>query len=203
MHAAVLCKQWPGAPLAWMAAAIMLYIMRTVVACQCRISCTAPVSGTPAATVADCQQRAHRGLLAQAIRSVASVICSWRAVGTCWPSADAPAMRTGGQWSTASIKSGVTLREERQQDVRHEALPRVDLLHDLERQLDADQVVCACASTATLSTSPCGMFWGQLPWQPLGCCKVGACTPCCDGLTRVACRYASVSLCDVPKEKAR
>ena len=63
-----------------------------------------------------------------------------------------------------SIRSGVTLGEERQQDVRHEALPRVDLLHDLERQLDADQVVCACAGTATL------WFWGQLFWQPPGCC---------------------------------
>jgi hypothetical protein len=67
MHAAVLCEQWLGAPLAWMAAAIMLYIMRTVVACQCRISCTAPVSGTPAAGGMPLLALAVVGLAAQAV----------------------------------------------------------------------------------------------------------------------------------------
>jgi hypothetical protein len=50
---------------------------------------------------------------------------------------------------------------------------------------------------------PAVSSWGQLPWQPPGCCKVGACTPRCDGLTRVACRDTSVSLHDVPKAKAQ
>lgn len=62
----------------------------------------------------------------------------------------------------------VTFGEERQQDVRHEALPRIDLLHDLQRQLDADQVVCACSSTSTSRTCPCGGLGAEPARQTSG-----------------------------------
>lgn len=39
-----------------------------------------------------------------------------------------------------------TFREKRKQDVGHEALPRIDPLHNLERQLNRNQVRRACVT---------------------------------------------------------